>query len=65
MKQEKGSKGLTAEVVIPEESIKKHTNSNEAINEHSAGEEGIFEHTNCVHYFEFLSIYMSTYAKLG
>ena len=55
---------MTDGVVIPEESIKKRTNSEEAINEHSSGEGGIYEHTNCVHYFEFLSVYMSTYAKL-
>ena len=49
-----GLKGLTDQVVIPEESIKKHTNSKEAINEHSSGEGGIYGHTNCVHYFENL-----------
>ena len=51
-------------VDIPEVSIKKASNSEEAINEHFSGEKVIYEHTNCVHYFEFLSVSMSTYAKL-
>ena len=55
---------MTEVVVIPEESIKKPSNSKEAINEHLSGEEVTYEHTNCVHYFEFLSVSMSTYAKL-